>query len=370
MTAALARGVDAPIESVEARAYRIPTDSPESDGTLEWDATTMVYVEVRAGDETGVGYTYADASAANVVSGLLAPALHEKDGLATARRYAEMIGAVRNNGRGGICAMAISAVDLALWDLKAKMRGVPLFALLGAARESVAAYGSGGFTSYSERELQRHMTAWTALGLERVKMKIGREPERDPQRVAGVRKAIGHDVELFVDANGAYDVKQALAMAERFAGEGVSWFEEPVYHRDLRGNARVRRRAPAGMEVSNGEYGYAAEDFAAIADAGAADVLQADVTRCGGISGFMAVDDLCTARFLPLSSHCAPSATLHAALAARQLRHVEYFYDHMRIERMLFDGAAVPANGCLAPDPSRPALGIELKRADAEEYAA
>jgi L-alanine-DL-glutamate epimerase-like enolase superfamily enzyme len=330
----------------------------------------MVYVEIRAGAETGIGYTYGSAAAARLISDDLAKVLEHADALQTSARWADLVAKIRNNGRGGIAAMAVSALDIALWDLKGKLLGVPTCTLLGRTRESVPLYGSGGFTSYDRRELAEHMGHWVrAMHIPRVKMKVGRQPECDAERVETVRRAVGHDAELFVDANGAYAVKQALTMAGAFREHGVSWFEEPVYHRDLAGNAAVREQLPTSMEVSNGEYGYAPDDFAGIIAAGAADVLQADVTRCGGFTGFSMVDALCEAHAMPLSSHCAPYATLHAALAAKRLRHVEYFYDHVRIEKMFFDGAAEPRDGNLAADLSRPGIGLELKRQDAERYA-
>jgi L-alanine-DL-glutamate epimerase-like enolase superfamily enzyme len=199
-------------------------------------------------------------------------------------------------------------------------------------------------------------------------MKIGRDPAADIARVQAARAAIGDDAELFVDANGAYQVKQALAQAERFAESRVTWFEEPVYHRDLAGLRFVRDHAPAGMEISVGEYGYAPSTFEAILRHGATDVLQADATRCEGITGLLVVDGLCTATATPLSTHCAPSLHAHVACAAKTVRHVEYFHDHARIEHMLFDGALTPQDGALHPDLSRPGLGLELKRADAARY--
>ena len=359
------------IDAVRARAYKFPTQTrPESDGTLEWDSTTMVFAEIWAGGESGIGYTYADAGAATIIDGMLGSALEGSDALQTAACTAKLWRAIRNNGREGVTAMAVSALDIALWDLKGKLLETPVCALFGVARSEVPLYGSGGFTSYDLTELTTHMARWgDDFGIPRVKMKIGREPQCDAQRVEAVRSAIGVKSELFVDANGAYGVKEALTMAERFTQSGVTWFEEPVYHRDLAGNAAVAAAAPSTMEISNGEYGYAPDNFAQILDAGAADVLQADVTRCGGFSGFATVDALCEAHDVPLSSHCAPYATLHAALAAKRLRHVEYFYDHVLIEQRFFDGAAAPRNGCLQPDLSRPGIGLAFKAADASEYA-
>lgn len=360
------------IEAVNVRIFKVPTaqQPEESDGTLAWSDTTMVYVEVRSGDAAGIGYTYADASAGELIRDSLADVIIGKDALQTAARYADLYAKIRNNGREGISSMAVSALDIALWDLKGKILEAPVCVLLGAARNGVPVYGSGGFTSYSERDLTRQLANWVhEMGIPRVKMKIGRNPDEDPDRVAAARAAIGPGAELFVDANGAYTVKQALRLAERFAEQRVSWYEEPVYHNDLEGNAFVREHAPPVMEVSNGEYGFAPYNFAEMIAAGAADVLQADVTRCGGFSGFLAVDALCQAHNIPLSSHCAPYVTLHAATAAKMLRHVEYFYDHARIERMFFDGTPEPRDGQLMPDLERPGIGLELRTADAERYA-
>ena len=291
---ATAQRCEYPIEALAVQAFKVPTNDPvESDGTLEWRSTTMVCVEVRAAGATGIGYTYADASAAQLIDGLLREVLLRKDASETAARWSEMRAAVRNNGRGGISAMAISAVDIALWDLKGKLMGSPVAALLGAARETVPVYGSGGFTSYDVRELTGQLRGWVHDDcIPRVKMKVGREPGEDAARVAAARKAIGKDAELFVDANGAYVVKQAIEMARHFSEERVSWYEEPVDHQDMRGNCFVREHVPAGMEISNGEYGYTLHDFEAIIDDGAADVVQADVTRCGGFTGLLAVDAL------------------------------------------------------------------------------
>jgi L-alanine-DL-glutamate epimerase-like enolase superfamily enzyme len=243
-------------------------------------------------------------------------------------------------------------------------------ALLGAVRKAAPVYGSGGFTSYSERELTEQLARWVHQdGIPRVKMKVGRDPGADPARVTAARKAIGKDAQLFVDANGAYAREQAVQFAQTFAEQRVSWLEEPVYHNDLDGNRFVREHAPPGMEISNGEYGSLPYTFQRIIDAGAADVLQADVTRCGGYSGFLAVDGLCQAKMLPLSSHCAPYVTVPAALAAKTLRHIEYFSDHVRIERMLFDGTRDAREGALQPDLDRPGIGLEFKHADAEQFA-
>jgi L-alanine-DL-glutamate epimerase-like enolase superfamily enzyme len=290
------------------------------------------------------------------------------DALDTPAIWLAMWGAVRNHGRGGVCAMAISAVDNAAWDLKSKLLSVPLAGLLGQVRGSVPAYGSGGFTSCSRQELEEQLSGWAERGFSMVKMKVGRAPGQDPERVRAARKAIGSKVDLFVDANGAYAPKQALEISQEFAQAGVSWFEEPVIKTDLAGLRLLRDRAPPCMEVAGGEYGYELADFRAFIEARALDVIQADVTRCGGVTGFLRAAALCASFELPMSTHCAPS--LHVALGCHlsQLRHLEYFFDHQRIEQLFFDGAPQPERGELRPDPSRPGFGLTFKRQDAERY--
>jgi L-alanine-DL-glutamate epimerase-like enolase superfamily enzyme len=159
-----------PIDRVDVRVCRLATDGgPHSDGTAEWDAITMVIVEPRAAGVTGLGYSYIDAAAAGVVQGLLAPAVVGCDALALPSAIAAMLHAVRNHGRAGLVACAISAVDVGLWDLKAKLLDVSLASLLGAARPAVPVYASGGFTSSNldqlAAELAGHDAARPGLGL-------------------------------------------------------------------------------------------------------------------------------------------------------------------------------------------------------------
>ncbi len=359
-----------PVERLDVSVFTVPTDSPESDGTLKWDKTTVVLVEVHAGGHGGLGYTYSDASAAKVVESVLAPVVKENDPLAVTATYMAMWRRIRNLGRAGICSSAISAVDCALWDLKARLLGLPLARLLGQVRPSLQVYGSGGFTSYSDKQLGEQLAGWVEQGIPAVKMKIGREPRRDIERVRVAREAIGRESELFVDANGAYSRKQALYQAEAFAQSGVFWFEEPVSSDDLQGLRLMRDRAPTMMEIAAGEYGYDIFYFRRMLEAGAVDVLQADITRCGGVTGFMQVAALCQAHNVPLSAHTAPALHAHACCAASSFKNLEYFHDHVRIERMLFDGLPQLVKGELRPDLSRPGLGLELKQADAQRFAA
>lgn len=361
---------NAAISEVQASAYVIPTDSPESDGTLKWDKTTLVLAEVSAGGKTGIGYSYADLATASFIAKFLAEKISGRNALHVTETWRHMVHESRNLGQTSMVAMGISAVDCALWDLKAKVFDVPLAVLLGPVRESVPVYGSGGFTSYSIDRLQHQLAGWAEQGIPRVKMKVGRAPDADRERVQAAREAIGSEVELFVDANGAYSRKQALAMAEEFAQQGVSWFEEPVVADDLEGLHLMRNRAPAGMDIAAGEYGYDLGYFHRMLKAEAVDVLQADVTRCSGITGFLQASVLCDAHHLPFSAHCAPAQHVHVGCAVLPFKHLEYFHDHVRIERMLFDGLPDLANGELRPDFSRAGCGLEFKRVDAERFRA
>jgi L-alanine-DL-glutamate epimerase-like enolase superfamily enzyme len=348
------------IDRIDVRVCRVPTEHPQSDGTATWDATTIVIAEVRADGATGLGYSYVTGAAAAVIEDVLAPALTGLDADAIPAAATRMVQAVRNDGRQGIAACAISAVDVALWDLKARRLGVSVATLLGPARTRVPVYASGGFTSTPPDALAREIADYAARGYQRVKIKIGRE--RDPDRLR-VLADCGAGMGLMVDANGAYTVKQALAIAD--LATGVEYFEEPVSSDDLAGLARVREHA--AMAIAAGEYGYSASYYRGMIDA--VDIVQCDATRCLGITGFIEVAALCTARSMPLSAHCAPALHAQPACALGCVRHIEYFHDHARIESMLFEGAQAPTGGAIAPDRSRPGLGLDFRRADAARFA-
>ncbi len=358
------------VEKVSASAYVIPTDAPEADGTLSWDATTMVLATARAGHTTGIGWTYAGAAARSVITGVLAGVVTGRSALDVPGACEAMIRAVRNIGRPGIAATAISAVDIALWDLKARLLGCPLARLLGQVRASVPIYGSGGFTSYDTQQTRDQLAGWVQRdNIPRVKIKIGESwggnERRDLERVVLAREVIGDGPELYVDANGGYTTGQAVRVADRLTGCGVTWFEEPVSSQDLAGLAAVRRQVRP--DVAAGEYSWSLADSAQLIAAEAVDCLQLDATRCGGFTEFLRGAALAAGHNLQVSAHCAPNLHAHVGAAVPNLRHVEYFHDHQRIERMLFDGALDPEGGILTPAPE-PGLGMCLRESDAEKY--
>jgi L-alanine-DL-glutamate epimerase-like enolase superfamily enzyme len=355
------------VDSLDVHSLTIPTDAPESDGTKEWDSTTIVIVEARCGTTTGLGWTYAPTAAASVVDELLRSAVEGRSLDELGAIWLDMGAALRNAGRPGIAWCALSAVDVALWDLRARLLGQPLCALLPACHDEVPVYGSGGFCSYSLERIGEQLAGWVDQGIPRVKMKLGRNPDEDPKRLDAARDAIGPDTELYVDANGAFGAKEAIRRAHRYREEwDVLWFEEPVSSADFEGLRRVREASE--IDVAAGEYGYVLADFRNLL--GSVDCLQADVTRCGGVTGLLRVNGLASAHGIDLSGHCAPQLAAHALCGVDRLRHLEYFHDHVRVEEMLFDGVLSPAGGALRPDRGRPGHGLELKRADAQRWAA
>jgi len=361
--------VSEPVRVVEAAAYEVPTDAPEADGTLAWSATTLVAVTVRAGDEVGTGWTYAPPATAALVSSLLADVVRGRDALAPEGSQEAMVRAVRNAGRPGVAATAVSAVDIALWDLCGRLHGLPLWRLWGAEERPIPVYGSGGFTTYDDTRLVAQVDGWLGLGLGAVKIKIGESwgsaERRDLRRTALVRSRVGGDVEVFVDANGGYPVGRAVRVGRRLDDLGVTWFEEPVSSDDLAGLRRVRDGVAA--DVAAGEYGYDLPYFERLCAAGAVDCVQVDVTRCGGYTEWRRIAAVAAAHGLDVSGHCAPYLTVPVAVATPRLRHLEWFHDHVRIARELVDGYTDPVGGVLAAS-DRPGHGLSLRHPALERY--
>jgi L-alanine-DL-glutamate epimerase-like enolase superfamily enzyme len=362
---------DPAVDGLDVATYTVPTDGPEADGTFAWEATTLVVVTVTGGGRRGLGWSYTAPPAAGLIDGMLRGCVLGRDALDLAAMSEAMRRQVRNIGRGGLAATAISAVDIALWDLAAKLHDLPLTDLLGRATRSVRVYGSGGFTTYDEERTTTQLGGWVHdEGIPRVKIKIGeswgQDETRDLERIALARAVIGPDAELFVDANGAYGVGQAVRMAHRMADSQVTWFEEPVSSDDLAGLHAIRGQVLP--DVAAGEYVFDLIDAQRLLAADAVDCLQLDITRCGGVSGWTRGAALAAAHNLQVSGHCAPALHAPVACAVRNVRHLEYFHDHARIEALLFDGAPDPDGGEVTPATDRPGLGLELRAADAERF--
>lgn len=359
---------DTPVERVEVAVYRMPIDPPEADGTLSWAGTTALVVSAYGGGTAGIGWTYTNASAAAVVRDLLADVVVGSCALDPSATTHAMSRHARNVGTRGLVAAAMSAVDVALWDLKARLVDLPLARLLGTVRDDCAVYASGGFTSYDDASTRGQLESWLARGHRRVKIKIGEswgtEVQRDLRRARLARSVVGDEVALYVDANGGYTVKQAVRVGRELAGLDVTWFEEPVSSDDLAGLRLVRHRLDC--DVTAGEYGARLSDFAALCGAGSVDCLQVDASRCGGVTEWQRAAALAAGHHLEVSAHCVPNLHVHLGMATPNLRHLEWFHDHERFERRLFDGAVDPQRGRARPRPDAPGLGLALRVPDVE----
>ena len=350
------------VEDVRATAYTVPTDAPEADGTLAWSSTTLVVVEARSGDIVGTGWTYGPAACADLVASELADVVVGREVMSVAGTWEAMVASVRNATRAGAVGYAISAVDVALWDLKSRVLGLSLADLFGRVRDEVPVYGSGGFTCYSDEQMREQLGGWVEQRIPRVKIKIGQDwggsEARDRERVRAARDVVGPDVELLVDANGGYARKQAVRVMRDVADADVRWFEEPVSSDDLDGLREVRDRVDA--DVAAGEYGTGVGYFQRMCAAEAVDCLQVDATRAGGYTEWFRSCAVAAAHGLEVSGHCAPNLHAPAAAATQNFRHLEWFHDHVRIESMLFRGALDPRGDTVTPATDRPGHGLEL----------
>ncbi|MFT4081777.1 MAG: enolase C-terminal domain-like protein [Nocardioides sp.] len=355
------------VEEVSTSAYTIPTDTPEADGTFAWRSTTMVCVELTAAGCTGLGWTYAPAPCAGLIAQTLAPRLIGLPAFAIPRCVRVMSTAIRDFGQVGLASYAESAVDVALWDLKARLLDVPLAALLGLVHDEVAVYGSGGFVTYDTATMTAQLRGWLEAGMGAVKIKIGERGggnvRRDLARVGEAKQVLG-DAALFVDANGGYRRKQAIQVGRSLEAYDVAWFEEPVTSDDKEGLARAS--TSLDLDVAAGEYADDVYEMRRLCEV--VDCLQVDVTRCGGITGWLRAAAIASSYGLDVSGHCAPHAHLAAAAATQNVRHLEWFHDHARIECRFLDGAEDPQLGRLRARSPSIGHGYRLKEPDLAPY--
>lgn len=350
------------IEDVRVRALSFPTPAPESDGTLTWDHTGVVVVEIVAGGVTGLGWTYSAPSAAAVVRSTLRGEIMGRGVRSPALLWERMHRACRNLGTRGVVMAAISAVDIALWDLHARLAGQPLASVWGRVHDSVPVYGSGGFTSLDDGQLETQVHGWLDSGCDLVKIKIGQDwghaVARDLSRVELVRTVVDGRAGVMTDANGGYSREQARQVGERLDHLDVVWFEEPVSSDDAEGLRQLADELRC--DVAAGEYIAELADAQALCDA--VDCLQLDVTRCGGYTGWRRCAAYAHEREVPISAHCAPALHLPVAMADNGIRHIEWFADHVELEKRLINQPPPVVDGRLHPqDPAALGHGYTLK---------
>jgi L-alanine-DL-glutamate epimerase-like enolase superfamily enzyme len=328
----------------------------------------FVHIKTASGQE---GLAPGLALSRDVIQRVLKPALVGQDPLCIEKLWDDMFWRVRGFGRKGVAFCAISAVDIALWDLKAKLFGVPLYRLLGPYTDRVPIYGSGGWTSYSEAELVREQTGYVERGIPRVKMKVakdfGHAEAEDVQRLKAVRKAVGDEVEIYVDANNGYYAKQAIGMARHLADYNVKWFEEPVLADDIAGLAAIARAID--IPVATGEHEYTRYGFKELIAQGGADIVQPDVGRVGGVTEWMKVAHLAHAFNLPVAPHAVQLVHLHLACCTPNLKVVECLGTADETDRLWYTEFPEQRDGYWSPYPDRPGLGLELSPEAIRKYA-
>jgi L-alanine-DL-glutamate epimerase-like enolase superfamily enzyme len=329
-----------------------------------------LFVHVRT-DEGLEGLGVGQPGARELIERTLKELLVGQDPLCHEKLWDDMFWRVRGFGRKGLAFCAISAVDIALWDLKGKAFGVPLYRLLGPYTDSVPIYGSGGWTHFTEAELVAEQLGYVERGIPRVKMKVakdfGQAEAEDLRRLAAVRRAVGDGVEVYVDANNGYYAKQAIRLARRFEEYNVGWFEEPVLADDVAGLAAVARAID--LPVATGEHEYTKYGFRELIAQGGADIVQPDVGRVGGVTEWLKVAHLAHAFNLPVAPHAVQLVHLHLACATPNLKVVEYLGVAEEVDRVWYTEFPAPKDGRWSPSPDRHGLGLALDPTAVKLYA-
>ena len=331
------------------------------------DGATSIFIRIKT-DEGIEGFGIADPRPAHAIRVIVERELKElligQDPFNIEKIWNEMFWKIRNYGRKGVAIQALSATDVGLWDLKAKALGVPLYRLLNPMYDSVPVYGSGGWTNMTEEELIEEATGFVEQGFSKVKMKVGmnfgQEEREDIKRLAAVRKAVGDDIEIYVDANMGYNVKQAIRMTRIFEEYNVGWLEEPVLADNIEGLAEVTRASD--IPIATGENEYTRHGFKELIAKRGADIIQPDVARVGGVTEWMKVAALADSFGLQIAPHGIPEVHLHLCMAIANLKVVEYFDGGWGSVGManFFTEIPLPVNGMWTPFPDKPGLGFEL----------
>jgi L-alanine-DL-glutamate epimerase-like enolase superfamily enzyme len=361
------------ITQLESHLLRLPLSRPirldeegGRRGRLDRVFLLIVYLDTDAGHR-GLGFAYSVEGGGRALKALadddLGALVVGEDPLDHERLAAKVYWRLQGIGRRGLVAQAYSAVDVALWDLKGKAAGVPLYKLLGGARESAPVYGSDtGWLWMSPEEIIEASRPYLEQGMRGVKLKVGLDPETDAERVSRVREALGEDIWLGVDANQRYDYATALSMGHFFEEEvGVDWFEEPISCEDVEGHARLAERLE--VPIALGETLFGRDEFQHYLRLDAADILQPDVTRVGGLTEWLKIATLADLHHRPLAPHLLPEVGVHLACGLPQVRMVEY----MPWLSPAFVEPPAIVNGQIVPS-KRPGLGLEISADAVEKY--
>ena len=363
------------ITDVKTTLLSLPHLSAIQDATIRHVArgrsACFVHIITDSGLE-GLSPSGGGRAGQTLIEGTFKELLVGQDPLNIEKIWDDLFWCVRGVGRKGLAFCALSAVDVALWDLKAKHFNVPLYQLLGPYTDSVPVYGSGGWTNFNTEELVAEQTGYVERGFKAVKMKVGKDfgmsEREDIQRLAAVREAVGDDIEIYIDANNGYYAKQAIYMGKAFEEYRVGWFEEPVLADDIDGLAAIAKAID--IPVATGEHEYTKFGFKELIARGGADIVQPDVGRVGGITEWMKVAHLAHAFNLPVAPHAYQLIHLHLACATPNLKVVEYLGIAEESDKTVYKEWSPPKDGMWSPDPNKLGLGLELDPEAVEKYAA
>jgi L-alanine-DL-glutamate epimerase-like enolase superfamily enzyme len=353
------------IRKVDVHLVSGPVPGGLADATRKVETIGFVIVRVTTDQGLeGIGVTYHEVggeATCELINRNMAPKLIGRDPLETEAIWQELFHYLRGIGRKGLMFCALSAIDIALWDLKGKIVDLPLCKLLGGARTKVPVYASGGWTSYSDEELVDEIEGMIARGFTAVKFKVGfdggQNLRRDAERVRKVREAVGPDIKLLVDANNSFDAATAVQLANRIREYDITLFEEPVFADDIPGLARFKRGTD--IPLATGEHEYTKFGVRDLLIHEAADIVQVDGARAGGYTEMLKCAALTQAWNVKFAPHAMENVHLQLAAAVPNALFLERLLMFEDLTALVFRDAPLPIGGFMHV-PNLPGLGLEL----------
>lgn len=307
---------------------------------------------------TGLSITYGGSLAKALIEDLLKPVVVGEDPINSERIWEKMYWATLQYGRRGAAITAISTVDIAVWDLKGKIFNLPVHRLLGGHRDTVPSYVTGVDLHYTNDELVKEVTEYVKSGFKMIKIKLGRkDPNEDLERVRLVRETIGPNIDLTLDVNNGWSLHTAMRMAKKLEEYDIYWLEEPILADEIENLAKLARET--SIPIAVGENHYTKWEFRQLMEQGAAEVVQADIGKCGGVTEFIKIAAIADSYGLPICPHHTEYIDVSLVAAVPNGLFHECVYDFFEPMGQLFINPITPKNGNISPS-SKPGFGIEL----------